>query len=586
MQQRTRHLTKAGAVVLLAAAAVSYITIGDSFWLAREARSILAGFGVQIVLANDTDPESEPESEADPAEVAIGERLFLETRFAQFFFANSNGDANAVLPTGDPAVDFTVTPTTLLPGPFAGASMNCRSCHLVDEQSGVSGGGNRTYADFARRSPVPQREDGKLTTARNSPPLVNASIRRRNFLLHFDGEFTSPEELVRATFTGRNFGWLAQERHRAQAHIAHIIRNDDGKGALARDFGGAYRVVLKGTDPSIPPELRLPPRFRIDVRWAADEEILDAVAKLVGAYLRQLLFAQDESGNFSASPYDVFLRKNALPTHPAKGESDVEYSRRLLKLVEKLHQPRFVSAADGNFELHDQAFVFGPLELQGLKTFLREPKKLPLTSSALAEGGIGNCIACHAAPNFTDFSFHNTGAAQDEFDSIHGDGALAALHIPDLHTRNANFNAFLPPTARHPRATGPFLDIPSVDRPGATDLGLWNVFANPDIPGPQGRIRNLLCRNGTPCVDRLLLDQTIATFKTPGLRDLGHSGPYLHTGRADALGNVIGLYAKFSNLAREGKMRNADPLLESIALKPSDGEALVAFLKSLNEDYD
>jgi hypothetical protein len=52
------------------------------------------------------------------------------------------------------------------------------------------------------------------------------------------------------------------------------------------------------------------------------------------------------------------------------------------KLVEKLIQPCFVSPADGNFELHDQAFAFGPLELQGLKIFLREPKKLPLSSGA------------------------------------------------------------------------------------------------------------------------------------------------------------------------------------------------------------
>jgi hypothetical protein len=30
-----------------------------------------------------------PERPEDPAEVLIGERLFLETRFAQFFFANA-----------------------------------------------------------------------------------------------------------------------------------------------------------------------------------------------------------------------------------------------------------------------------------------------------------------------------------------------------------------------------------------------------------------------------------------------------------------------------------------------------------------
>src|SRR6266498_1987945 len=155
--------------------------------------TVAAGF-TRAVLGDSLSPEqshlattqlneeqviAEAEEEADPAEVAIGERLFLETRFAQFFLANSSGNANAVLPTGDPTMDFTATTSNPLPGPFAGTSMNCRSCHLVDEQKGVSGGGNRTYADFARRSPLPPRADGKLTTPRNSPPLVNASLSRR-----------------------------------------------------------------------------------------------------------------------------------------------------------------------------------------------------------------------------------------------------------------------------------------------------------------------------------------------------------------------------------------------------------------------
>jgi hypothetical protein len=63
--------------------------------------------------------------------------------------------------------------------------MNCRSCQLVDEQKGIPGGGNRTYADFGRHSTLPPREDGKLLTPRNSPPLVNASLNRRDFFLHF-----------------------------------------------------------------------------------------------------------------------------------------------------------------------------------------------------------------------------------------------------------------------------------------------------------------------------------------------------------------------------------------------------------------
>ena len=64
---------------------------------------------------------------------------------------------------GDPVLDVTETLDTPLPGPFAGQSINCRACHLVDEQGGVPDGGNRTYADFTRRSSVPTRDDGDGT---------------------------------------------------------------------------------------------------------------------------------------------------------------------------------------------------------------------------------------------------------------------------------------------------------------------------------------------------------------------------------------------------------------------------------------
>src|SRR3954449_4975466 len=74
---------------------------------------------------------------ADPPEVALGERLFFETRFAQFFFAHSGGNANAILKEGDPVLATSHTASQPLPGPFAGLSMSCRACHLVAEQSGL-----------------------------------------------------------------------------------------------------------------------------------------------------------------------------------------------------------------------------------------------------------------------------------------------------------------------------------------------------------------------------------------------------------------------------------------------------------------
>src|SRR6185369_15054809 len=158
------------------------------------------------------------------------------------------------------------------------------------------------------------------------------------------------------------------------------------------------------------------------------------------------------------------------------------------------------------------------------------------------------CIACHPAPKFTDFGFHNTGAAQDEYDFIHGSGAFNEITVPNFATRRNNYNGFLPPTPTHPNATGMFFAIPSKTRVGYTDLGLWNVFANPDMPVPQERIRSIICEQfkSADCSNNALLSFTIASFKTPGLRDLGHSAPYMHNGRVDDLEAVITQYTKFS----------------------------------------
>src|SRR5712671_3169994 len=123
---------------------------------------------------------------ADPPEVALGERLFLETRFAQFFLAHSHGDANAALTEGDPILTSShTTEKQSFPGPFAGLSMSCRACHLVAEHNNL-GRGHRTYADYSRRSPIPAREDGRKFTVRNSPPIVNALIVREGDLFLHD----------------------------------------------------------------------------------------------------------------------------------------------------------------------------------------------------------------------------------------------------------------------------------------------------------------------------------------------------------------------------------------------------------------
>src|SRR5260221_10343781 len=199
---------------------------------------------------------------------------------------------------------------------------------------------------------------------------------------------------------------------------------------------------------------------------------------------------------------------------------------------------------------------------------------------------VGNCVACHTPPDFTDFRFHNTGVSQVEYDSVHGDAAFARLFIPELSQRETNRDAWLPATPNHPSATGNFAEAPSLEFPLRADLGLWNVFANPDQPAPQPALLQLFMGGRQVDPPEAILQRTIALFKTPTLRGLAHSDPYLHNGASDSLEDVVHFYIKTSATARAGKLRNAAPELSEIRLRDEDVEPLVAFLRALNEDYE
>ena len=142
------------------------------------------------------------------AEQAVGERLFLDTRFAQSFkvFLNNGGNMNDPN-AGDPVVDTQETVGAPIdPGPFKGLSMNCRACHLIDDVLTVPGGGMRTYADFARRSPIPARADGKTLTPRNSPALVNSTVDRPGGVLLQERTPPSPTTSALPHSSARSWG--------------------------------------------------------------------------------------------------------------------------------------------------------------------------------------------------------------------------------------------------------------------------------------------------------------------------------------------------------------------------------------------
>ncbi|MFP5230690.1 MAG: hypothetical protein ACLGXA_23990 [Acidobacteriota bacterium] len=545
---------------------------------------LLMGMVAAVAGCGSSDaPQFPAEADATPPADSIGEALFLDTRFSQYFATHMTG-VNDPLAVGDPVVNQVQTMNGPLPGPFAGQSINCRSCHFVTEFEGVPGAGNRTYADFTTRSPIPRPLNGFDRTQRNAMQMVGSLQPHSGpVFLHFDGEFSGAVDLIESTITGRNFGWAPTERPQAVAHIVRVIREDNGSGQLAADrlAGLSYATLFLGTDAGIPGNLRLPASQRIDVTKASDQQILDEVALCISMYMKDLRFQHDEYGRYIGSPYDVFLRVNHLPVQPRAGQSVAAYNQKLYGLVVALKNPVWVTEADGSFKYHDQTFSFGATALAGLKIFLKQAQNA-MDGSQHA----GNCAACHMPPDFTDFKFHNTGVSQDEYDTTHGVGAFMALAIPGLAERNMHYDLYLPVTPNHPNATERFRRAAEVSHPEYADLGLWNIDLNPDKPNPQAALQSVVCAAGADCSVDHGLAHTIAEFKTPTLRDLEDSAPYFHNGSRMSFEEVVEFYINSSGLARAGELRNAPPEFAAMSIRADDLQALVAFLKSLTEDYD
>ena len=75
------------------------------------------------------------------------------------------------------------------------------------------------------------------------------------------------------------------------------------------------------------------------------------------------------------------------------------------------------------------------------------------------------------------------------------------------------------------------------------------------------------------------LESDIGQFRTPQLRELGHTAPYMHNGAFATLEEVIDFYD-----AGGGESPNLDPLLRPLGLSAQDKSDLIAFLRSLTGD--
>jgi cytochrome c peroxidase len=136
--------------------------------------------------------------------------------------------------------------------------------------------------------------------------------------------------------------------------------------------------------------------------------------------------------------------------------------------------------------------------------------------------GRGGCIACHAGPALTDGGFHATSSAAD-----HGGSRIDSGRLRDAALLKAS------------------------------------VF-NLQGPGNDDRAR----RNARATRALRVDAQMAGHFRTPGLRNVAVTGPYLHDGRVDRLTDAV-----------------SHPRSGTAALQPGDAQDLAAFLATLTDRH-
>jgi cytochrome c peroxidase len=148
--------------------------------------------------------------------------------------------------------------------------------------------------------------------------------------------------------------------------------------------------------------------------------------------------------------------------------------------------------------------------------------------------GKAGCSACHQLGSdsalFTDGKFHDTGLGYAKTMGLEPESFDVRLAAGDF-------------TRQHRR------DVESITSPTANDLGRFEVTRDPK--------------------DRW-------AFKTPGLRNVARTGPYMHDGSLSSLKDVVDYYNRGGDFSP-----NKSELIRPLHLSEEERRDLVSFLESL-----
>lgn len=180
-----------------------------------------------------------------------------------------------------------------------------------------------------------------------------------------------------------------------------------------------------------------------------------------------------------------------------------------------------VRSADRQHWVGREVNGFGIAELRGLELFT----------------GDAGCIACHAGPMFSDFTFHGVrvppfhGGAPDDSGRFEGLGALLENPL---------------------NSAGPFSDAP--DAPVAERLRFMKASS-----------------------------ESWGMFRTPSLRNVALTDPYMHAGQFEDLDRVLDHYSTFEGALPPDNHAIGNQLLRPLNLSSEQKSDLKAFLLSLTD---
>ncbi len=147
--------------------------------------------------------------------------------------------------------------------------------------------------------------------------------------------------------------------------------------------------------------------------------------------------------------------------------------------------------------------------------------------------GKGNCRLCHGGPAFTDGEFHNLG---------------------------------VPPSRGGPTASR-FDAIPQAQRDPFSGKGAYSDDR----------------KAGADKLDYLVhLPDSWGQIKTPGLRNVGKTGPYMHQGQFKTLEEVVAFYSMLQGVLQAGHHERT--ILLPLFLDRKESAGLVDFLQSLTDE--